>query len=103
MQWTPENPASGQCNVTAAVIFDVYGGEILRTPVADVWHYYNRIGGTRVDFTDSQFHAPGARFAAPRTYEDAPTSREAALATIPDREYDALMTALLRELDNPGP
>ncbi len=97
-QWTPENPASGQCNVTAAVIFDLFGGEILRTRLAGVWHYYNRIEGNRVDFTDSQFSSPGALFAAPARYDDEPTTRAAAMTGIPNGEYDALKSALLSEL-----
>ena len=98
VQWTPENPASGQCNVTAAVIYDLFGGEILRTRLPEVWHYYNRIDGRRVDFTDSQFSAPGALFSAPERYDDASTTREAALVGIPDREYDTLRNALLAAL-----
>ena len=94
-QWTPENPASGQCNVTAAVIFDLFGGDILRTRLPDVWHYYNRIDGKRVDFTDSQFSAPGALFKPPARYDDEPTTRGAAMDGIPEREYETLRSALL--------
>ena len=95
---TTENPASGQCNVTAAVIYDLFGGEILRTRLPDVWHYYNRIDGQRVDFTDSQFSAPGALFSTPARYNDMSTTREAALECIPDREYETLKNALLAAL-----
>ncbi|MEM1047331.1 MAG: hypothetical protein AAGL24_14325 [Pseudomonadota bacterium] len=98
VQWTEENPASGQCNVTTALIFDLFGGEILRTRLPEVWHYYNRIDGERYDLTDSQFTAPGARFAAPEAYDDETSSREAAMQTIPQREYDTLKGALLKHL-----
>lgn len=98
VQWTPENPASGQCNVTAAVVHDLFGGEIRRTLLGETWHYYNWIDGARVDLTDGQFTDPGARFTAPDPYEDRPTNRDAALATIPDREYRTLRTALLAAL-----
>ncbi len=99
VQWTSENPALGQCNVTAAVIFDLFGGEILRTRLPEVWHYYNRIEGRRVDFTDSQFTAPGALFAAPERYDDEPTTRDAAMTGIPQREYDTFKAALLSRLE----
>ncbi len=98
VQWTQENPALGQCNVTAAVVFDLFGGEILRTRLPEVWHYYNRIADQRVDFTDSQFTAPGARFATPERYDDEVTTREDAMTGIPQREYDALKAALLETL-----
>ena len=98
VQWTAENPASGQCNVTAAVIYDLFGGEFLRPRPPDVWHYYNRINGRRVDFTDSQFSAPGALFSAPTCYDDTSAAREATLQRIPDRGYEILKNALFAAL-----
>ncbi|MEM9224006.1 MAG: hypothetical protein AAGB11_16620 [Pseudomonadota bacterium] len=97
-QWTKENPANGQCNVTSAVIHDLFGGEVLRTRYPTIWHYYNRIEGKRCDLTDSQFVRPGARFPAPDPYEDELTDRDTAMVGIPQREYDALKKALLGEL-----
>lgn len=98
VQWTEVNRASGQCNVTAAVVCDVFGGEVLRTKLPGVWHYYNRIDGVRYDLTDSQFTAPGALFDAPASYQDEASSVDEAMNGIPKREYDALKQALLREL-----
>ncbi|AXS41278.1 hypothetical protein [Breoghania sp. L-A4] len=94
VQWTPANPALGQCNVTAVVIFDLFGGDILRTRLGDCYHYYNRVDGRAVDLTDSQFAAPGALFARPDPYDDEPASRAAAMSGIAQREYDALRSAL---------
>lgn len=101
VQWTSENPALGQCNVTAAVICDLFGGEVLRTSLPErpgLWHYYNRIDGVRHDLTDSQFTDPGAVFALPDPYEDDVSSVAAAMETIPRREYDTFRAALIREL-----
>ncbi|MEM1066073.1 MAG: hypothetical protein AAF771_14705 [Pseudomonadota bacterium] len=97
-QWTADNPASGQCNVTAAVICDLFGGEVLRTPLGGLWHYYNRIDGARHDLTDSQFVRPGALFSAPDAYADEPSSVGAAMDGIPEREYATLRANLVREL-----
>ena len=99
VQWSVENPANGQCNVTAAVVHDLFGGDVLRTRLPDVWHYYNRINGQRMDLTDSQFTRPGARFAAPTSYDDASCTRDDAMEGIPQREYDALRRALMSLLD----
>lgn len=98
VQWTEENPASGQCNVTTAVICDMFGGEVLRTKLGGVWHYYNRINGERRDLTDSQFTAPGALFDTPEPYHDEVSSVDEAMNGIPMREYNVLKQALLREL-----
>ena len=94
-QWSNENPANGQCNVTSAVVHGLFGGEILRTRYPEVWHYYNRIDGQRCDLTDSQFIRPDARFPAPNPYEDQLTDRVAAMRGIPQREYDTLKKALI--------
>ncbi len=97
-QWSKENPANGQCNVTAAVVQDLFGGEILRTPYPSVWHYYNRINGKRVDLTDSQFIRPGARFEAPEQYEDQMSTWDDAMDGTLQSEYNSLKEALLSQL-----
>lgn len=51
-------PSYGQCAQTAVVIFENFGGEILvtdNTPNMSGRHFYNRINGTRYDFTADQF------------------------------------------------
>jgi hypothetical protein len=62
-RWWPGNPARGQCGVTALVVQDLLGGELILGAVhvegAKVGHHYwNRLpDGTEVDFTADQFHA----------------------------------------------
>lgn len=67
-QWTAGNPAAGQCNVTALLIHELFGGDLLKTPLPAGDHFYNRIGGERYDFTASQFERP-------IVYMDLPTDR----------------------------
>jgi hypothetical protein len=59
--WTPENPSRGQCDVTALVVQDLLGGDVL---AADVFldgtriegHMWNRLpSGCDVDLTREQF------------------------------------------------
>lgn len=57
-KWTADNPAAGQCNVTSLLIHELFGGDLLKTPLPAAEHFYNRIGGTRYDFTASQFDQP---------------------------------------------
>ena len=97
-QWSKENPANGQCNVTSAVIHDLFGGKVLRTRLETFWHYYNQIDGKRRDLTDSQFFRPGAYFPAPESYDDELSSRDTAMEGILEREYDAFKESLLAEL-----
>lgn len=53
--WTPENPALGQCAVTALIVQDIFGGELVRGHVHKASHYWNRIDGYNIDFTKEQF------------------------------------------------
>jgi hypothetical protein len=82
-QWTAENPAKGQCGVTALVTNDHLGGEILKTPVGDQWHFYNRIDGRRVDLTASQFDSS-------IEYWDIPSDRNEAFSDTNANQYRAL-------------
>jgi hypothetical protein len=68
-QWTADKPVAGQCNVTALLIHEHFGGELLKTPLPAGDHFYNWIEGRRYDFTESQFDQPIA-------YADLPTKRE---------------------------
>lgn len=67
-QWTANNPAAGQCNVTALLVHELFGGDLLKTPLPAGDHFYNRIEGRRYDFTASQFDQP-------INYMDVPTNR----------------------------
>ena len=100
--WSPKTsvcysdnaPASyGQCAPTAIVIWEHFGGEILKT---DGWppsgrHFYNRIGGIRYDFTADQFEDP--EYFHQIEYKDLISSfQETATDTLPG-QIDAMRTA----------
>ncbi|MER5891871.1 hypothetical protein [Streptomyces sp. NPDC001876] len=60
-RWDPDNPARDQCGVTALVVNDLLGGELIRGEVmvggeqAD-FHWWNRLGlGIEIDLTREQF------------------------------------------------
>jgi hypothetical protein len=93
-KWVPDNPARGQCSVTALVINDLFGGEILKTLLPEGWHFYNRIGGQRYDFTDSQFDGP-------IDYMDVPSNRDEAMSDTSPQQYGVLKQSLLRHLGEP--
>lgn len=55
-KWSPENPALGQCAVTALVIQDLLGGVLVRGKINGVSHYWNWLpSGDKVDMTICQF------------------------------------------------
>lgn len=92
-KWTPDNPARGQCSVTALVVNDLLGGEILKTRLPEGWHFYNRIDGKRYDFTESQFDGP-------IDYMDIPSNRQEALSDTSTSQYEQLKRALLKHLNH---
>lgn len=60
-RWSPDNPARDQCGVTAMVLNDLLGGELIRGEVhvdgtrVD-YHWWNRLGtGIEIDLTRGQF------------------------------------------------
>ena len=86
-RWTRDVPALGQCSVTALVVHDIFGGDILKTRTPQGIHFYNRIGPVRWDLTVSQF-------ACPIPFEDLPASRAEAMADTSPEQYEALRSRL---------
>ncbi|MFB7467546.1 alpha/beta fold hydrolase [Streptomyces sp. NPDC056224] len=59
--WTAENPAWGHCDITAVLVQDVVGGELVLGEVfhegrQEGYHWWNQLpGGMRIDLTREQF------------------------------------------------
>jgi hypothetical protein len=54
--WSNRNRAWGQCAVTALIVQDLFGGEVLRGFVNGIEHYWNRLPKKgEVDLTRTQF------------------------------------------------
>lgn len=90
-KWSEDNPAKGQCGVTALVINDIFGGEILKTMLPDGWHFYNRIDGKRYDLTKSQI-CEGIN------YQDILSNREEAFLDTNQNQYNYLKQSVERLL-----
>ena len=90
--WSKANPAKNHCSVTALIVQDYFGGEILTTKTVGGTHFYNSISGKKWDLTVSQFDEP-------IPYDDSASSREAALTDTSKGKYALLLTRLEQ---NPG-
>ncbi|WP_034681040.1 YunG family protein [Caldalkalibacillus mannanilyticus] len=87
-KWTKENPAKGQCGVTSLVVHDYLGGDILKTPVKDGWHYYNKTkDGEIIDLTQSQFDVEPE-------YQHLLSSREEAYSDTNEEQYVYLKSTM---------
>ena len=89
-KWTTENPAKGQCGVTALVVQDIYRGEIKKTKVREAWHFYNFIDGQRFDFTEVQFNEK-------LNYMDVESNREEAFADTNEKQYSMSKEKLMKD------
>lgn len=91
-RWSPTCPALGQCAVTALVIQDYLGGDLMRCEVEGASHYWNLVDGVEIDLTRSQF-----RYFLP--HDIAVRSRHYVLSS-PDtmRRYETLRARVARIL-----
>ncbi|MGY0491991.1 YunG family protein [Streptomyces sp. WG-D5] len=61
-RWSPKNPAWGQCDITALVVNDLFGGDLMCGEVyltdgtQEGYHWWNRLpSGIELDLTREQF------------------------------------------------
>ena len=97
-------PASyGQCAGTAIVIYERYGGEILRSEIIrsdgkKLRHFYNRIDGQRLDFTADQLEM--SEHWSMAEYLDIPSSDAEAETELMPGQLDELRRAFLRAIQS---
>ena len=54
--WTAENPALGQCAITALLFNEFFGGQIFSgVSETGIVHYWNELSGVKVDLTKQKF------------------------------------------------
>lgn len=107
--WSPENPAWGQCAVSAVVGWDLLGGKIVRTQrkmiiekngkmIYQGNHYWNLLpDGREIDFTKEQFplNTP--------IPEAKPITKDYILSFAPTRKRYALLRLEVENLIRPNP
>ncbi|MFD9908787.1 hypothetical protein [Streptomyces sp. NPDC059063] len=76
--WSVENPAWGHCDITALVVHDLFGGDLVLGEVraadgaAHGYHWWNRLpSGVELDLTHEQF-TRGQTVIAPRVVRRPP-------------------------------
>ena len=60
IEWSELNPSFGQCAVTALIVNDYFGGDIVWSEALlpngeKISHFFNRINDEEIDLTRSQF------------------------------------------------
>ena len=90
-KWSQDNPAKGQCGVTALIVNDLLGGEIRKTKLPEGWHFYNFINGKRYDLTVSQFKED-------ILYMDIPSNRNEAFSDTNEKQYNYFKQSVINHL-----
>ena len=55
-EWDIDNPTLGHCAIVTLIVNDYLGGEIYKTKVNGISHYFNVIDNEIIDLTASQFN-----------------------------------------------
>ena len=58
-----KDPTCGQCAITATIIHDIFGGDVIKIRQNNgATHYFNRIDGNYIDLTSDQFDLYGIKY-----------------------------------------
>lgn len=103
--WTPDNPARGQCVVSSLIVQDYFGGDLVRYAVTgeglDEKHYGNLIEGTVIDTTVQQYRQPVVFKPLPIALKGFASTREKRLADKDTKDrYDLLRARVASSLSN---
>ena len=80
---TKEIPAIDQDSLISQLVYDVFGGEILKTHSKRGWHFYNRVDGLRIDFTRSEISKSDNE----KRFEDIPATSDETAACFEKEQY----------------
>ena len=86
------NTVKGMDRITSLLVYDIFGGDILKTPTKNGWHFYNRIEGKRIDFTNVQ----KIKSIDDTVVEDIPCSPVELFQTFEEEEYESLAVLFIR-------
>lgn len=54
--WNIDNPTLGHCAIVSLLVNDYFGGDIYKTKVDNISHYFNIINNEIIDLTKDQFN-----------------------------------------------
>ena len=84
--------SSRQSSLISRLIYDIFGGDILKTHLKKGWHFYNRINGERVDFSVPETNKTSTEI----SFEDIPCSKAEANNYYIEEDYSNLFVKFIR-------
>jgi hypothetical protein len=91
-----KNGINGQDGLISLLIHDVFGGDILKTHSNKYWHFYNRIEGERVDFTEGKSEDENII----SKFEDIPSSPDETNDYVDQADYTTFFTKFVRAFED---
>jgi hypothetical protein len=88
----PDKPVKIEDTVISLLIYDIFGGEILKTNKKKGWHFYNRIEGERLDFTARKIKI----FPEKNHFEDIPSTPEEIFNLVSKEDYSNFFIRFVR-------
>lgn len=93
--WTSSDPSKGQGSLISLLIYNIFGGEILKTHQKRGWHFYNRIDGERIDFTRSEID----KSFEDNSFDDLPSSPDETYDYFEQEEYSNFFIRFIRAFE----
>jgi hypothetical protein len=93
---SPISSVSGEDGLISLLIHDVFGGEILKTHSKKYWHFYNRVNGERVDFTEVREN----KIDDLSKFEDIPSTPDETYGYIDQADYTTFFTKFVSAFED---
>jgi hypothetical protein len=87
--------AVGQSSIISRLMYDIFGGEILKTRKKKGWYFYNRIDGERVDFSRSKI----VRFSGGNDFADIPSTPDETYNYFAQEDYATFFMRFIRAFE----
>jgi hypothetical protein len=87
-----DQTSDGQSSIVSRLIFDIFGGEILKTHFKNSWHFYNRIDGESIDFSLTESN----KVTSAISFEDIPSTPDEIGSYYPEEDYSNFFFRFIR-------
>ena len=94
--YVSDKTSDSQSSATSRLIYDVFGGEILKTHLKKGWHFYNRINGERIDFTISSV----GKSTRDIPFEDIPLNPDETYSYFQEDDYSTHFIRFIRAFED---
>jgi hypothetical protein len=84
-----------QDSLISLLMHDIFGGEILKTHTKKDWHFYNRIDGERIDFTNPEPQKTNSD----TRFEDIPSTPDETHDYVDQTDYTSFFMRFVRAFE----